>query len=118
MTATQTRYEFQAFCYEHRVEMKPNQTLPATEKEPTHGITLACPKLDCMIHYNSSKGYFTLTQDARGNWGKPEPGPRVTCEKDGAPMYLSEFLPDRWSLHLWKCPLCKIVRANGEISAA
>ena len=117
MTSTQTRYEFQAFCYKHHIEMKPNQTLPATGNGRPQGITFACPKPDCMIRYNSSKGYFALTQDARGNWGKPELGPLVTCERDGAPMYLSEFFPDRWSLRLWKCPLCKTVRANGEISS-
>ena len=45
-----------------------------------------------------------------------EPCPCVKCERDGAPMYLSEYLPERPSLRLWKCPLCKTVRANGEVS--
>lgn len=31
-------------------------------------------------------------------------------------MYLSEYLPERPSLRLWKCPLYKTVRANGEVS--
>ena len=118
MTATQRRYEFQPFCYKHQVEMKPNQTLRTFEKWPTQSITFACPNLDCLVHYNSAKGYFVLTHDARGNWGQLEPGPQVRCERDKALMFLSEFFPDRWSLRLWKCPLCKTVRANGEVPAA
>ena len=118
MTATQKRYEFQPLCYMHHVEMKPNETLPTTEKRSPQGITFACPKPDCLVHYNNSKGYFMLTQNTSGNWGEPEPGPLVRCERDRSPMFLSEFLPDRWSLRLWKCPLCKIVRANGEVPAA
>ena len=118
MTATQKRHESQPFCYMHQVEMKPKQTLSTIEQRPTQGITFARPNPDCLVHYNSSKGYFVLTQDARGNWGKPEPGPVVRCERDLALMFLSEFFPDRWSLRLWKCPLCKAVRANGEVPAA
>lgn len=118
MTATHRKYEFQPFCYKHQVEMKPKQTLRAIEQRPMQGITFACPNLDCLVHYNSSKGYFVLTHDARGNWGQPEPGPQVRCERDRSPMYLSEFFPDRWSLRLWKCPLCKTVRANAEVPVA
>ena len=118
MAAKPARYEFQPFCYKHRVEMKPNHTLSTIEQRPTQSFTFACPKSDCFIHYNGSKGYFLLTQDASGNWGKPEPGLLVRCERDRAPMFLSEFFPDRWSLRLWKCPLCHTVRANAEVSAA
>lgn len=32
-------------------------------------------------------------------------------------MYLSEYFPEKFGLSLWKCPLCKSVRANPEISA-
>ena len=117
MTVPQT-YEFQPFCYKHQVEMKPKKTLPATAKGPTQGITFACPKPDCFLHYNRSRGYFLLTQNTSGNWDELEPGLLVRCEKDRSPMFLSEFFPDRWSLRLWKCPLCKTVRANAEISAA
>lgn len=116
MTATQSRYEFQPFCYKHQVEMKPKKTLPTTTKGS--GITFACPRPDCFVHYNSAKGYFMLTQNASGNWGETEPRLLVRCERDRAPMFLSEFFPDRWSLRLWKCPVCKTVRPNAEVSAA
>jgi len=118
MAATQMRHEFQPFCYKHQVEMKPNQKPRAIEKRPAQGITFVCPNRDCLVHYNSSKGYFAIAQDARGNLGQPEPGLLVRCEMDKAPMFLSEFFPDRWTLRLWKCPLCKTVRANPEVSAA
>lgn len=117
MTATQTRYEFQPFCYKHQVEMNPKKTQPKTARGPTQQITFACPRHDCLVHYNTSQGYFLL-QNASGNRGKPEPGLLVRCERDRSPMYLSEFFPDRWSLRLWKCPLCHTVRANAEVSAA
>ena len=116
MADTQMRYEFQPFCYKHQVEMKPTQTHRATEKVPTDRITFACSKAHCFVHYNSSQGYFLLTQNANGNLGKTEPGLLVRCERDRAPMFLFEFFPDRWTLHLWKCPLCKTVRANAEVS--
>lgn len=118
MTAAQKSYEFLPFCYKHQVEMKPKQTRRTTENGATQQITFACPRRDCLIHYNSSQGYFLLTKDANGNGGEPEPGLVVPCERDRAPMYLSEFFPDRWSLRLWKCPVCKTVRANAEVSAA
>ena len=118
MAATQTKYEFQPFCYKHQVEMKPKKTLPITARGPTQGVTFACPKHDCLLHYNSSQGYFLLTQNAGGNGGKSEPAILVRCERDRSPMFLSEFFPDRRSLRLWKCPLCKTVRANAEMSAA
>ena len=106
MTATQTKYEFGPFCYEHHIKMDPNQTLPPrTENGRTQGITFACPAPGCLVLYNGAMGYFML-----------EPCPCVKCEKDGAPMYLSEYFPERPSLRLWKCPLCKTVRANGEAS--
>ena len=98
------RYEFSPFCYEHHVEMNRNGILSTAKGGPTEGITFACPEPDCLVHYHSSKGYFMLSQDEKGNGIKPEPGPGVRCEKDGAPMYLSEFLPERRSLRLWKCP--------------
>lgn len=84
MAATQMRYGFQPFCYEHQVEMKPNQTLRTIEKRPTQGITFACPKPDGLVYYNSARGYFMLTRDESGNWG----------------------------LRLGKCPFCKIVRVR------
>lgn len=118
MTAPQRRYEFQPFCYKHQVEMTPNRTLRTSKKGPIEQITFACPRADCLVRYNTSQGYFLLTQNASGNWGEPERGLLVRCERDRAPMYLSEFIPDRWSLRLWKCPLCHMVRANAEASAA
>lgn len=118
MTATQARYEFQPFCYKHQVEMKPAQTLRTTERVPAQQITFACPRPECLLHYNSSLGYFLLPQNGRGKYGKPEPGLLVRCERDRAPMFLFEFFPNRWTLRLWKCPLCKTVRANAELSAA
>ena len=117
MTTARTRNGYQPLCYKHQVEMNANQTLRTTEKVPTQLITFACPRPDCSVHYNSSKGYFMLALNAIRNWGEPEPGPLVRCERDRAPMYLSEFIPDRWALRLWKCPLCKTVRPNAEFSA-
>ena len=118
MSATQTTYEFQPFCYKHHVEMKPKKDSPDDRKRPTRGITFACPRSDCFVHYHRSKGYFMLSQAENGNGIKPEPGLLVRCEKDREPMFLSEFFPDRWSVRLWKCPVCKTVRPNAEVSAA
>ena len=118
MAATQVRHEFLPFCYEHHVEMNRNQIRATTEGGHTQEITFACPAPDCLVLFSSSMGYFMLDQDGNGNGIEAEPGPEVRREKDGAPMYLSEVLPERRSLRLWKCPLCKIVRANGEVSAA
>lgn len=118
MAVPRAKYDVHPFCYKHRVEMKPNRTLSMIEQRPTQGITFVCPKSDCFIHYNSAKGYFLLTENANGSCVEPEPALLVRCERDRAPMYLSEFFPDRWSLRLWKCPLCKTVRANAEVSAA
>jgi len=82
MAATQTRYEFLPFCYERHVEMNHNQIASTIEGGPTQGITFACPEPDCLVHYNSVKGYFMLTRHENGNGSKPEQGPGVRCEKD------------------------------------
>ena len=67
MAATQTRYEFLPFCYERHVEMNHNQIASTIEGGPTQGITFACPEPDCLVHYNSVKGYFMLTRHENGN---------------------------------------------------
>lgn len=111
-------HEFLPFCYECHVEMNRIQILSMTRGMPARGISFVCPEPDCLVHYNSLKGYFVFSRAENGDGIKPEPGPEVRCEKDGAPMYLSEFLPERPSLRLWKCPLCRIVRANSETTVA
>lgn len=115
MAATQMIHGFQPFCYEHHVAMNSNG-IHATAEGPTQETTFACREPACLVRYNSAKGYFMFTGDANGNGFKPEPGPQVNCEQDGAPMYLSEFLPERPSLRLWKCPRCRVVRANSEVT--
>ena len=40
--------------------------------------------------------------------------PRVTCPRDGQPMYLAELNPEKRSFRPWRCPQCDSSRTNEE----
>ena len=116
MATAQMKFGLNPFCYEHHVQM--NQILSTANEVSAQSVTFGCPEPGCLVHYRSSKGYFLLAHDEKGNGSNPESGPRVRCKEDGAPMYLSEFLPQRPTLRLWKCPLCGFLRATHDVPAA
>jgi hypothetical protein len=103
-------------CQEHHTEMTLTQVLPKTEEEATQTDAYVCPVPRCLIHYNTSNGYFTAPQNGSGT--DADSMPRVRCEQDGMPMYLAEVLPERRSFRLWKCPHCNMCQASGALSAS
>ena len=50
-------------CYEHYVEMRLRQVLPKAQPESRQLFTYVCPEPGCVVHYNSSEGYFIAVQD-------------------------------------------------------
>lgn len=101
--------EIRALCHEHHIEMKLSQIFVTTGGVLTQIRAYACPEPDCFVHYSSSHGYF-IPQNESGI-ETDSLVPRVRCEKDGMPMYLSEVLPERKSFRLWKCPQCTMNHA-------
>ena len=112
MAATQLSKEFHALCHEHHVEMRFNQTLSKSEGGDTGTLAYACPEPDCLVRYNTSRGYFMLSQD--GNTSELDMVPRVRCFHDGMPMYLAETNPVKRGFRLWRCPQCDGRRTNDE----
>src|SRR5207247_9987611 len=70
-----------------------------------------CPRPDCFVHYATSHGYFLATK-----YGQIERDstPRVTCPRDGQPMYLARTNPEVSSFRLWTCPQCDATRTNSD----
>ncbi len=112
MPATQPSKEFHALCHEHHAEMRLNQILSKSEGEDTQTIAYACPEPDCLVLYNSSRGYFMLSQI--GNLDELDMVPRVRCPHDGMPMYLAQINTEKRGFRLWRCPQCDGRRTNEE----
>ena len=112
MPATQPSTEFHALCHEHHIEMRLNQSLLKSKGEDTQTLSYACTEPDCLVHYNSSRGYFMLSQD--GSTSELDMLPRVRCLHDGMPMYLSGVNPNNRGFRLWRCPQCDGSRTNEE----
>ena len=112
MPATQPSKELRALCHEHHVEMRLNQGLSNSEGYATQTLAYACTDPHCLVHYNISRGYFTLSQN--GNTAEPDMVPRVRCLHDGMPMYLAEINQEKRDFRLWRCPQCDGRRTNEE----
>jgi hypothetical protein len=107
MAVKETRTDLHALCYEHHLEMK------LVDIHPTgniSGLVYACPRPDCLIHYNGPVGYFVVSSM-----------PRTRCPRHGVPMYLAEVQPRKRSFRLWRCPRlgCKASLTNeGQLVTA
>ena len=112
MPATQSSKELRAFCHEHHVKMRLNQSLLNSEGDPTQTLVYACTEPDCLVHYNIYRGYFMLSRG--GNANEVDMVPRVRCPHDGTPMYLAEIDREERDFRLWKCPQCDGRRTNEE----
>jgi hypothetical protein len=110
MPATQPSKELRALCHEHHVEMRPNQSLLNRAGKAKQTLAYACTEPDCLVHYNTSRGYFTLTQN--GNMNQMDMVPGVRCPHDGTPMYLAEIDLEKRAFRLWRCPQCGGRRTN------
>jgi hypothetical protein len=101
------RLDLQALCHDHHVKLE-LISLPAADGG-TPVVVYACPEPDCLVHYNSTSGYFILSKNGHG--AATDPVPQVQCIQDKTPMYLAEILPEKRSFRLWKCPKCNSVSA-------
>ena len=115
MPPRQKNKALQPLCYEHHLEMRLTQIPLQTESEQAHTLVYACPEPDCLVHYNSSSGYFRyfIVTD-HGNGIDRDTMPEVWCSQDGLPMYLAEVLPAQRSFRLWSCPRCNSSRRNND----
>src|SRR5271155_1827440 len=74
----------QPLCYEHHLEMRLTQVPLQTASEPAHTLVYACPEPDCLVHYNSSRGYFRyIMVTDNGNGIDLDMMPEVWCSQDG-----------------------------------
>jgi hypothetical protein len=91
VSALQRNKALQPLCHEHHLEMRLIQVPLQTGSEPAQSLVYACPEPDCLVHYNSSRGYFVVVHN--GNVIDRDLMPEVVCSRDGLPMYLAEVLP-------------------------
>ena len=103
-SALQRNRALQPLCHEHHLEMRLTQVPLQTGSEPSQTLVYACPEPDCLVHYNSSGGYFAVLHN--GNGIDRDMMPELVCSQDGLPMYLAEVLTTQRSFRLWRCPQC------------
>jgi hypothetical protein len=115
MPPLQKNRALQPLCYEHHLKMRLTQVPLQTGSEPAQTLVYACPEPDCFVHYNSSRGYFLVTDNGNGGNGiDRDMVPEVWCSQDGLPMYLAEVLQTQRSFRLWRCPRCNSSRRNND----
>jgi len=112
MPAAQPSKDLRMLCYEHLLEMGVNQSFVNSACDGTQAITHGCTEPNCLVRYNSSRGYLVLNQN--GNKDEMDMVPKVRCFLDGAPMYLAEINPAKRNYRLWTCPQCGARRTNEE----
>ena len=110
--ALQRNRALQPLCHEHHLAMRLIQVRLQTGSEPEQTLVYACPEPDCLVHYNSSRGYFALVHN--GNGMDRDMMPEVRCSQDGLPMYLAEVVPAQRSFRLWRCPQCNSSHRNED----
>ncbi|HVH70141.1 MAG TPA: hypothetical protein VNB49_03400 [Candidatus Dormibacteraeota bacterium] len=100
--------DVRVLCYEHHKEMAPKLGIEAAEP-----ALYICREPDCLIRYDSSRGYFLDTTDKEAL--VEEILPRVRCALDSRPMYLAAA-QTKGSFRLWKCPECGASRTRQDSS--
>ena len=100
----------QPLCHEHHLEMRLTQVPLQTGSEPSQTLVYACPEPDCLVHYNSTGGYFALLHN--GNGIDRDMMPELVCSQDGLPMYLAESDLRKRAFRLWRCPQCNSSRSE------
>ena len=97
--------ELQPLCYEHLTGMMIYKHDPqGAETGPVQTIAYVCSESDCLVHYNTSSGYFIAAKE--GNRTEQGTTPSIRCPNDGSAMYLAEIRPEDRSYRLWRCPKC------------
>jgi hypothetical protein len=112
MPATQPSKDLRPLCHEHLLEMRLNRNFLNNGGDATQATAYGCTEPACLVRYNTSRGYFLLSQN--GNGDEMEMLPKVRCFLDGMPMYLAEIHPEKRSFRLWTCPQCGARRTNEE----
>ncbi len=88
----------------------------ATPTGPIEAIAYVCSESDCLVHYNTSSGYFIAAKE--GNRTDQGTTPSIRCPNDESPMYLAEIWPEYKSYRLWRCPKCDKSLTNLDSSRA
>lgn len=84
--------QFHVLCHEHHIEMSLVEAFVERAGPQTHASAYACPQPDCGVHYAPQNGYFVLPKNGQA---ESDMTPRVTCPRDGQPMYLAETNPEK-----------------------
>ena len=112
MPATQPSMDLRPLCHEHHLEMRLNRSLSNGDGGATQAMAYRCTEPDCVVHYNTSRGYFLSGQNEDKD--AKDALPEVRCLKDGVPMYLAKTSRAKTSFRLWTCPQCGAGRTNED----
>jgi len=115
MPTAKNKKDLHPFCYVHLAEMMVYGDGPLeAETEPIEVVAYICSEPDCLVHYNTSSGYFIAAKE--GNRTEQGATPSIRCPNDGSPMYLAEIQREHRSYRLWRCPQCDKSLTNLESS--
>jgi len=98
-------------CYEHHIEMERVRVndIPNARKKPAQMASYACLEPGCSVGYNGRWGYAMKREHS-----ERDVMPRVSCPRDGRPMYLAEVRFEKASFRLWRCSQCNTSCTNEE----
>ena len=93
MPASHPGKDLRPFCHEHLLEMRLNRSFSNNGGDATQATTYGCTEPDCLVCYNTYRGYFMLSQNE--NRDEMDLLPKVRCFLDAVPMYLAEIHPEK-----------------------
>src|SRR6266550_760103 len=67
MPATQPSKDLRPLCHEHLLEMRLNRSFLNNGDDATQATTYGCTEPDCLVRYNTHRGYFMLSQNGNGD---------------------------------------------------
>ena len=111
MPTPQPDKQLHVLCHEHHVEMSVTESFPTMVGLTAQTSAYGCPVADCPVYYTVSNGYFI---SANQEHAELDMMPRITCPRDGQPMYLAEINREKKAFRLWRCPQCNSSWTNEE----
>src|SRR5947208_15329041 len=92
--------------------MSVTESFPTMEGLTAQTSAYGCPVADCSVYYTVSNGYFISANQEHADLDLM---PRITCPRDGQPMYPAVSNREKKDVRLLRCPESNPNRTNEDI---
>src|SRR5437870_10183660 len=79
MPATQPSKDLRPLCHEHLLEMRLNRSFLNNGDDATQATTYGCTEPDCLVRYNTHRGYFMLSQRSEEHTSELQSRGHLVC---------------------------------------